>query len=119
SDLGCLFVIITLVGYFYGLLKHILSGERALVQDHLLADSSVAGRLLLAGGVILVMLGFLHGSYYAAVDLHRHEALDYSILSQITLGAAERNATAVDNGLAAYGQLQGEKAVNIAAHAHM
>jgi hypothetical protein len=65
------------------------------------------------------MLGFLHGNYYAAFDLYRHEALDYSILSQVSLGAAERNAAAVENGLAAYGQLQGEKAVNIAAHAHI
>ncbi len=65
------------------------------------------------------MLGFLHGSYYAAVDLYRHEALDYSILSQISMGAAEQNAVAVESGLAAYGQLQGEKAVNIAAHAHI
>ena len=119
ADLGGLFVIIALAGYLYGLVSHFLSGERTAVQDHLLADSSVAGRLLLAGGVFLVMLGFLHGSYYAAVDLYRHEALDYSILSQVTLGAAERNATAVDSGLSAYGQLQGEKAVNIAAHAHI
>ena len=119
ADLGGLFVIIALASYLYGLLKHFLSRERAAVQDQLLSDSSVAGRLLLAGGVFLVMLGFLHGSYYAAVDLYRHEALDYSILSQITLGTAERNATAVENGLAAYGQLQGEKAVNIAAHAHL
>jgi hypothetical protein len=119
ADLGGLFVIIALAGYLYGLVRHFLSGERTAVKDHLLADSSVAGRLLLAGGVFLVMLGFLHGSYYAAVDLYRHEALDYSILSQVTLGAAERNVTAVDNGLAAYGQLQGEKAVNVAAHAHI
>jgi len=119
ADLGGLFVIIALAGYLYGLVKHFFSRERAAVQDQLPADSSVAGRLLLAGGVFLVMLGFLHGSYYAAVDLYRHEALDYSILSQVSLGAAERNATAVDSGLAAYGQLQGEKAVNIAAHAHI
>lgn len=119
ADLGGLFVIISLSGYFYGLVKHFLSRERTVVQDHLLADSSVSGRLLLAGGVLLVMLGFLHGSYYAAVDLYRHEALDYSILSQISAGAAERNAAAVESGLAAYGQLQGEKAVNIAAHAHI
>ena len=119
ADLGGLFVIIALASYLYGLLKHFLSREGAAVQDQLPPDSSVAGRLLLAGGVFLVMLGFLHGCYYAAVDLYRHEALDYSILSQVSLGAAERNATAVDNGLAAYGQLQGEKAVNIAAHAHI
>jgi len=60
------------------------------------------------------MLGSCTEAITAAVDLYRHEALDYSILSQVSLGAAERNATAVDSGLAAYGQLQGEKAVNIA-----
>ena len=119
ADLGGFFVIIALAGYLYGLVKHSLSRERDAVQDHLLTDSSAAGRLLLAGGVFLVMLGFLHGSYYAAADLHRHEALDYSILSQISMGAAERNAAAVESGLAAYGQLQGEKAVNVAAHAHI
>ena len=119
ADLGGLFVIIALAGYLYGLVKHFLWEERAAVEDQLPADSSVAGRVLLAGGVFLVMLGFLHGSYYAAVDLYRHEALDYSILSQISTGAAERNAAVVERGLTAYGQLQGEKAVNIAAHAHI
>src|SRR5258708_2991037 len=79
ADLGGFFVIIALAGYLYGLVKHFLLAERAAVQDQLPADSSVAGRLLLAGGVFLVMIGFLHGSYYAAVDLYRHEAVDYSI----------------------------------------
>src|SRR5713226_7474110 len=119
ADLGGLLVIVAVVGYLYGLVKHFLSVVAASLKEQLLADSSVAGRLLLAGGVFLVMLGFLHGSYYAAVDLYRHEALDYSILSQIGMGAAERNAAAVERGLAAYGQLQGEKAVNVAAHAHI
>jgi hypothetical protein len=75
--------------------------------------------LLLAGGVFLVLLGFFHGSYYAARDLYRHEALDVSILSKICAAAATQNAAAVDSGLAEYGQLQGDKAVKIAAHAHI
>jgi hypothetical protein len=118
ADLGGLLVIVAVVGYLFGLVKLFLSGERAAVQDDLLADSSVSGRLLLAGGAFLVLLGFLHGSYYAAADLYRHEALDYSILSKISIGAATQNAAAVESGLAEYGQLQGDKAVNIAAHAH-
>src|SRR5260370_5007955 len=119
ADLGGLFVIVAVGGYLSGVVKDILSGERPAVQDDLLADSSVPGRLLLAGGVFLVLLGFLHGSYYAAVDLYRHEALDYSILSRISDGAAAQNAAAVESGLAAYGELQGDKAVKIAAHAHI
>jgi len=119
ADLGGLLVIVAVVGYLSGLVKHFLSGERAAVQDDLLTDSSVPGQLLLAGGVFLLLLGFLHGSYYAAVDLYRHEALDYSILSRISSGAAAQDPAAVACGLAEYGQLQGDKAVKIAAHAHI
>jgi hypothetical protein len=119
ADLGGLLVIVAALGYLFGLVKNFVAVQRAAVQDNLLADASAPGRLLLAGGVFLVLLGFLHGSYYAATDLYRHEALDYSILSQISIGAAKQNAAAVERGLAAYGQLQGEKAVNIAAHAHI
>jgi len=119
ADLGGFFVIVALLGYLTGLVKHFRSREGVPVQDDLLADSNVPGRMLLAGGVFLVLLGFLHGSYYAAVDLYRHEALDFSILSKISSGAATRDAAAVDSGLAEYGQLQGDKAVKIAAHAHI
>ncbi|HVS86985.1 MAG TPA: hypothetical protein VHF01_02055 [Candidatus Acidoferrum sp.] len=119
ADLGGLLVIVAALGYLFGLVKNFVAVQRAAVRDDLLADASAPGRLLLAGGVFLVLLGFLHGSYYAATDLYRHEALDYSILSQISIGAAKQNAAAVERGLAAYGQLQGDKAVNIAAHAHI
>jgi hypothetical protein len=119
ADLGGLLVIVAVVGYLSGLVKHFLSGERAAVQDDLLTDSSVPAQLLLAGGVFLLLLGFLHGSYYAAVDLYRHEALDYSILSKISSGSATQDPAAVECGLAEYGQLQGDKAVKIAAHAHI
>jgi hypothetical protein len=118
ADLGGFLVIVAVAGFLSGLVKHFFSAAPAPTADDLLADSSVPGRLLLAGGVFLVLLGFLHGSYYAAVDLYRHEALDYSIFSKISGGAATQNATAVESGLAEYGQLQGDKAVNIAAHAH-
>ncbi len=119
ADLGGFLVIVAALGYLFGLVKNFVTVQRAAVRDDLLADASAPGRLLLAGGVFLVLLGFLHGSYYAATDLYRHEALDYSILSQISIGAAMQNAAAVERGLAAYGQLQGDKAVNIAAHAHI
>jgi hypothetical protein len=119
ADLGGLFVIVAVLGYLFGLVKHFLSPDRVAGSDSLLTDSSIPGRMLLAGGVLLVLLGFVHGSYYAATDLYRHEALDFSILSQISAGAAGQNVAAVESGLVAYGRLQGDKAVNIAAHAHI
>ena len=67
----------------------------------------------------MVLAGFLHGAYYAGADLYRHEALDSSILTDMATAAAANDASAVDHSLEAYGQLQGDKAVKIAAHAHI
>jgi hypothetical protein len=74
--------------------------------------------MLFAGGLALVLLGFFHGAYYAAADLYKHEAQDYSLLLQMSAGAAAGSHATVNTALAGYGQLQGAKAVNIAAHAH-
>jgi hypothetical protein len=118
ADFGGLLVLVSTLGFFVGLWRHYRRGASSPIRDELLADRSAPGRVLLAGGVVLVLIGFLHGAYYAAVDLYKHEALDYSILSDMAAGAAEKNASAIEGALASYGQLQGEKAVNIAAHAH-
>src|SRR5882724_1392292 len=118
ADLGGLLVILATLGYLLGLVKHFRFHALAHVRDGLLSDRSAAGRLLLGGGTVLVLAGFLHGAYYAAVDLYRHEALDSSILTEMAKAAAANDAGTVDRSLVAYGQLQGDKAVKIAAHAH-
>jgi len=118
ADLGGLFVIVATVGYFAGFWKYFRNAERMSVQDDLTVIQETSGRALLAGGLLLILLGFLHGAYYAAADLYKHEDLDYDILVQMSSGAATGDTAAVDAALADYGQLQGEKAVNIAAHAH-
>ena len=119
ADLGGLMVLTATLGVLLGLGKHFRSQESSAVQDPLLQDRSAAGRLLLAGGMVLVLAGFLHGAYYASVDLYHHEALDSSILEDIAKAAAAKNVSMVDRSLEAYGQLQGDKAVKIAAHAHI
>jgi hypothetical protein len=78
----------------------------------------VEGRMLFVGGIALVLLGFFHGAFYAARDLYKHEAQDFSLLAQMSAGAAVGARFVVTNALTGYGQLQGAKAVNIAAHAH-
>jgi hypothetical protein len=118
ADLGGLFVLLATLAYLGGLCRSFRIPPGPRVKDKLLSDRGMAGRMLLAGGVLLVLLGFLHGTYYAAVDLYNHEARDFGILSQMSASAARGDAAAVDKALADYGRLQGEKAVNIAAHAH-
>jgi hypothetical protein len=117
ADFGGLLVIIVTLVCLLGLWRH-FRGKLAGPPDTLLADRSTEGRMLFAGGIALVLLGFFHGAYYAATDLYRHEAQDYSLLARMSAGAAEGAGTVVDEALAGYGQLQGTKAVNIAAHAH-
>jgi hypothetical protein len=119
ADLGGLLVLIATFGLLLGLGKHIRSRASTTVQDSLLIDRDVSGHLLLAGGMVLVLTGFLHGAYYAGVDLYRHEALDSSILTDMAKAAAANDAGMVNRSLEAYGRLQGDKAVKIAAHAHI
>ena len=117
ADFGGLLVLVVTFICLLGLWKHIRE-KLASPADKLLADRSTEGRMLFAGGIGLVLLGFFHGAYYAATDLYRHEAQDYSLLAQMSAGAAAGAGAVVDQALAGYGQLQGAKAVNIAAHAH-
>jgi hypothetical protein len=118
ADLGGLLVIVATLGFLVGLVKHFRLRVPVEVKDKLLSDRSGPGRLLFAGGLVLVLAGFLHGAYYAGVDLYRHDALDSSILTDIAKAAAASDPRIVERSLEAYGQLQGDKAVKIAAHAH-
>jgi len=119
ADLGGLLVLITILGFLVGLGKSLWSKVATATQDTLLLDRGAPGRVLLASGLVMVLAGFLHGAYYAGADLYKHEALDSSILSDMAKAAAANDAQMVDHSLEAYGQLQGDKAVKIAAHAHI
>jgi len=118
ADFGGLMVMVATLGYLVGLGKRFQLKENVQLRDNLLEDRSIAGRILLAGGLSLVLLGFVHGAYYAGVDLYKHEQLDFSLLSQMSAGATANDAGMVDSALGQYAQLGGDKAVKIAAHAH-
>lgn len=121
ADLGGLLVVVACVCELVGLWKHVRrhaeNGQRE--SDELLGDRRWPGRALLSGGTILVLLGFLHGTYYAAFDLYRNEAKDAALLSAMTTRAAAGDGAFATQAVAEYGGLQAAKAVNIAAHAHV
>ena len=117
ADFGGLLVLLATLACLVGLAEYFRRG-RAGPADTLLADRGAEGRMLFAGGIALVLLGFFHGAYYAAADLYRHEAQDFSLLAQMSTGAAAGAQVVVNDALTGYGQLQGAKAVNVAAHAH-
>jgi hypothetical protein len=118
ADTAGLLVMIATGAYLYGLVAHFADPACTIVRDSLLNAKSPTSRLLLGGGLLLVLAGFLHGLFYAATNLYRHEATDYNILSRMSSAAAAQQRSEVDRALQEYGNLQGERAVNIAAHAH-
>lgn len=117
ADTGGLLVLVATTGYLLGLVR--LKQAKGSTRDEFLARQTDAGRLLLGGGLLLILIGFIHGAYYAGTDLYHHEEADFKILSRMSSGAAQQDSDAVRQALADYGQLQGDKAVKIAAHAHI
>ena len=117
ADFGGFLVIVASAGYGVGLVRHLRSGGNA--DDPLLRDRSRSARLLLAGGTLLILAGFLHGAYYAAAQLLEHEQRESRILATMVERAAQKDAAAAHQAVADYGMLQAEKAVAIAAHSHI
>jgi hypothetical protein len=118
ADLGGLLVILALLACFAGCWKHFESKRPDAQSLAPITGNETATRMLFTGGVLLVLLGFLGGAGYAAFDLYHHEARDFSDLSAMAAGAASENAATVEHAFTDYSQLQGNKAVKIAAHAH-
>jgi hypothetical protein len=123
ADLGGAFVVVAcvaeLVGLWRGIRLRLGQQPLASTPDELLTDHSWATRVLLFGGTILILLGFLDGAYYAAANLYRYEARDSELLFSMTTSAAANDLAAANQAVVEYGQLQGAKAVNIAAHSHV
>ena len=82
-------------------------------------ENSVPRRALLTGGTILVLLGFLHGAYYAGTLLYEHERMETAILQRLIEAATAGNLAAVTTEVGNFGGLAGARAVNIAAHSHI
>jgi hypothetical protein len=118
ADFGGLLVLVATLACLLGLWKYFRSPVLATQANELLTDRSAASRLLSTGGLLLILLGFAGGAYYATFDLYSHESQDFRELSQMTAAAASDSLQGVDEALKNYGQLQANKAVKIAAHAH-
>ncbi|MFZ0735498.1 MAG: hypothetical protein WCA98_11065 [Candidatus Acidiferrales bacterium] len=119
ADFGGSLVLAVAAVEMWGLWRYRRMAAEAKPADALLADRSWAGRTLLVWGTLLVLVGFFHGSYYAAFHLFENEARDTSLLTQMTAQASAGNSADADQAVQNYAALQGEKAVNVAAHAHI
>jgi hypothetical protein len=101
----------------WGAWKH-FHMRQAITQPALPRDHSWESRILLSGGTLLMLLGFLYGAWYAAFDLYEHEARETRILKSI-LNSTTSGQNGTTMAVADYGSLAAERAVKIAAHSHI
>lgn len=106
-------LIVTTLGFF-----QYLGGGRP-TEAELPHVDSMPRRALLTGGTILVLLGFLHGAYYAGTQLYEHERMETAILQRMIDAASAGNLDAATAEVNNFGGLAGARAVNIAAHSHI
>jgi hypothetical protein len=117
ADSAGALLIIALAGETWGLWKHFRSGQAGPVEPELPRERSWERRMLLSGGTALVLLGFLYGAWYAASNLYEQENRETAILKDMLDRTPGHDTSAA--WVNAYGMLQAEKAVAIAAHSHM
>ena len=117
ADLSGLVLILVLAVELVGIWRHMRgNGERVGAVRGLDSKNS---RTLLAAGLLLVLAGFLFGLYYAGVHLEEHKSRELIILGDLLEQVSVQATDAINQGLIAYGGLQGERAVMIATHAHI
>lgn len=118
ADLGGLIVLLAVARMAAGVVRYARADWPPLIDHPLLSDRSWSARVLLAGGSLLILAGFLHGAWYSARDLYRLEARESwlltSLVDEASMGATGKAAALVGD----FGLLQAERAVKIAAHSH-
>lgn len=117
ADSSGALLIIALIGELWGLLRYARSGRRT--EPELPTHRTWERRTLLAGGTGLILLGFLHGAWYAGADLYEHEARETRIITAMLNSAVANDLPSTSQSVNSYGMLQAEKAVEIAAHSHL
>ncbi len=117
ADSAGALLILVLIVQAWGFWQYIRS--RQISEPELPAEDSMPRRALLTGGTILVLLGFLHGAYYAGTLLYEHEQMETAILQRLINAATAGNLDAVTTEVNNFGGLAGARAVNIAAHSHI
>jgi len=117
ADCAGALLIFVLILQASGFWKYVQS--RQLSEPELPDEDSMPRRALLTGGTILVLLGFLHGAYYAGTLLYEHERTEIAILQHLISAATVGNLEAAAAEFNNFGNLAGARAVNIAAHSHI
>ena len=112
---GLLIFVLIAEGYGFWVF---LRGRSSDSEPEVPAERTWERRTLMSGGVLLILVGFLYGAWYAGVDLYRQEAREAQILKDMLDDSAGGQGGAVV-AVANYGSLAAERAAKIAAHSHV
>ncbi len=118
ADSAGALLIAAFIAEVWGLWRYFCGLRPDVAEPALPPDNSWESRTLLAGGTLLIVLGFLYGAWYAGFDLYDHEAREKTILSAM-LNASTGSGGDATQFVGDYGRLQAEKAVDLAAHSHI
>ena len=119
ADSAGALLIICLACEALGVWRYFQSG--AACEPELPRERSWERRVLLCGGTLLILLGFLHGAWYSVFRLYRHEDIELQIFKSLLDSSMliAGGLSSIAHPVEAYGMLQAEKAVHIAAHSHI
>jgi len=113
---GALLIVVLLVEG-WGFWNYLRGRRASPVEPELPKDRTWERRTLLSGGTVLILMGFVFGAWYAGANLYEHENREIVILKDLLDQPA--GAGGLADSVDAYGRLQAEKAVQIAAHSHI
>jgi hypothetical protein len=113
---GALLIVVLLVEG-WGFWNYLRGRRVGPVEPELPKDRTWERRTLLSGGTVLILMGFVFGAWYAGANLYEHENREIVILKDLLDQPA--GAGGLADSVNAYGRLQAEKAVQIAAHSHI
>lgn len=100
-----------------GLLRNVRAANPVSVKVAGLAPVSGPGRVLVAGGSLLLLAGFIYGAGFAAYLQYLLSPTEPEVLHDIIAAAA--GGRTVDAAFNAYGGLLAFRGIHIAAHAHV
>lgn len=118
ADLFGALLAITVFIQLIGLWRQTRSHE-LLAPGQTGASGQRASRVLLVGGLLLLVWGFLYGALYAAWMESGMATPEVDILKSIVANAAARQQELLGQDFAAYGNFQMFKAINAATHTHI
>src|SRR5215467_11045392 len=99
ADLAGAVLIYSLAGFGWGTWRYVRSRRVTSIEPEFSTDRSWERRVLLAGGTLLILAGFLYGAWYAEKHLYEHERMETGLLFAMLHTAAAKQTMAAEQAV--------------------